>query len=237
VDEFKSYEYAITAGYATRVFDDLGVGVNARFIHSALSPIGTETEKGEGIASTVSFDVALMWRPQGEGIFGKNFSAGFNLQNLGPKVTYIDADQADPLPTNLRVGLGYKILEDEFNSLQFGFDATKLLVRRYDDGTSDPFYEAIFTAWGDSAAFKRIIWSTGLEYWYGSPKLIAIRAGYFHEAQGFGGRQYLTFGAGIRYDIYGFDFSYISPTGPEGSDHPLADTIRFSLLIAWGAGD
>lgn len=239
VDKFKSYEYAITAGYATQAFDDLGLGFNFRFIHSALSPIGTEAEQGNGIASTVSFDIALMWRPQKldlplVGDIGKQFSAGFNLANLGPKVTYVDADQADPLPTNLRLGVGYKILDDEYNNLQFGFDATRLLVKRYDDGTSDPVWKALFTAWGDSASVNRIIWSTGLEYWYGSPRLISLRAGYFHESQGFGGRQYLTFGAGIRYDIYGFDFSYISPTGSEGSDHPLADTIRFSLAIAWG---
>ena len=109
VDKFKSYEYAVTAGYATKAFEDLGLGINLRFIHSALSPIGTESEKGNGIASTVSVDLALMWRPQVLdvpllGDIGKQFSVGVNLSNLGPKVTYVDAAQADPLPTNLRVG-------------------------------------------------------------------------------------------------------------------------------------
>ena len=69
-----------------------------------------------------------------------------------------------------------------------------------------------------------------MEYWYGAPKLIALRIGYFYENPEFGNRKFLTFGAGIRYDIYGFDFSYISA----GPDHPLSDTIRFSLLIGWG---
>ena len=235
IDKFKSFEYAVTAGYATKAYDDLGIGVNLRFIHSALSPIGTESEKGNGIASTVSVDLALMYRPQRLeipviGDVGKKFSAGVDLSNLGPKVTYIDAAQADPLPTNLRVGFGYKFIEDEFNTLTYSLDFSRLLVRRRSDGTSDPFYKALFTAWGDGSGLSKVITSTGMEYWYGAPKLIALRIGYFYESPKFGNRKFLTFGAGIRYDIYGFDFSYISAS----DNHPLSDTIRFSLLIGWG---
>ena len=234
IDKFKSFEYAVTAGYATRAYDDLGIGFNVRFIHSALSPIGTESEQGTGIASTVSVDLALMWRPAVLdvpllGDLGKKFSVGVNLSNLGPKITYIDAAQADPLPTNLRVGFGYRPVEDEYNSLTASLDFSRLLVRRYSDGTSDPFYKGIITAWGDQG-FKKVIVSGGMEYWYGAPKLLALRIGYFYENPQTGARKFMTFGAGIRYDIYGFDFSYINAA--EG--HPLADTIRFSLLIAWG---
>jgi hypothetical protein len=207
--------------------------MNLRFIHSSLSPLGTEAEQGEGIASTVSADISMMYRPTSLvipliGDIGNAFSAGFNLTNLGPKVTYIDADQADPLPTNLRVGFGFKILQDEFNELTYSLDFSRLLVRRRADGTSDPFYKAIFTAWGDGSGLRKVNTSMGLEYWY--DKLIALRIGYFYEDPAFGNRKFLTFGAGIRYDIYGFDFSYISAE----QNHPLSDTIRFSLLIGWG---
>ncbi len=238
VGEFKAYELAGTIGYATRVFDDLGLGLNLRLIHSALSPIGTEQEQGTGKATTVSVDIAAMYRPQSLevpllGDIGKRFSAGFNLSNLGPKVTYIDADQADPLPTNLRVGFGYKLLEDEYNSLQYTLDFSRLLVRRRADCTADDFYKAIFSAWGDGSGLRKVNISTGMEYWYGAPRLIALRVGYFYEDPSFGNRKFLTFGAGIRYDIYGFDFSYISAE----ENHPLSDTIRFSLLIGWGGAD
>jgi len=233
---FKSYEYAVTMGYATRATDDIGLGINLRFIHSALSPIGAEQEKGNGITSTVSVDVAMMWRPTEMNIpligdIGQHFSMGVNLSNLGPKVTYVDAAQADPLPTNLRLGFGYKILSDDYNQLTYSLDFARLLVHRTDDGGSDPLPKSLWTSWFDDPnAWKKIIISTGMEYWYGSPKLIALRIGYFYENPNFGNRQFLTFGAGIRYDLYGFDFSYISA----GPDHPLSDTIRFSLLIGWG---
>lgn len=222
---FKSYEYAVTLGYATLASDDLGIGMNLRFIHSALSPIGAGAEQGTGITSTFSVDLAAQWRPAA--LDGK-LSVGMNLSNLGPKVTYVDADQADPLPTNLRLGAGYKLIEDEYNQLTYSLDLSRLLVYRDSTG-SDALPKSLFTAW-KSGGFKKVIVSTGLEYWYGAPKLIALRLGYFYEAPEYGNRRFLTFGAGIRYDIYGFDFSYISA----GSDHPLSDTIRFSLLIGWG---
>ena len=235
IGRFKSFEFAVTVGYATKAFDDLAVGMNLRFIHSALSPFGTDQEEGEGIASTISVDLAAMYRPTSLdvpliGDIGNKFSAGINLSNLGPKVTYIDADQADPLPTNLRIGFGYKLFDDEFNSLTYSVDFSRLLVRRRPDGTSDPFYKAIFSAWGDGSALRKVNTSMGAEYWYGSPKLIALRIGHFFEDPSFGNRNFTTYGAGIRYDIYGFDFSYISAE----DNHPLSDTIRFSLLIGWG---
>jgi len=79
---FRSYEYAVTAGYATLATDELGIGMNLRFIHSALSPIGTEQEQGSGITSTVSVDLAALWRPE----ILKDLSIGLNLSNIGPKV-------------------------------------------------------------------------------------------------------------------------------------------------------
>ncbi len=243
---FKAYELAVTLGYSTRVFNDLGLGINARYIRSALSPLGTAQEQGSGIANTVSFDLGLMWRPVDLDIgwLDKKFSLGFNLSNLGPKVTYIDAAQADPLPTNLRLGFGYKLLEDDYNSLTYSIDFSRLLVRRrpeiidstggvrrvVQEASVDPLPKSLFSAWSDGSGLRKVNMSMGAEYWYGSPRLIAIRVGHFFEDPSFGNRNFWTFGAGLRYDIFGFDFSYISAA--EG--HPLSDTIRFSLLIGWG---
>lgn len=142
-----------------------------------------------GISSTVSADLALMYRPTKSevpllGDIGNAFSVGVNLSNLGPKVTYVDADQADPLPTNLRVGLGYKLLNDEYNNLTLGLDFSRLLVRRREDQTSDPFYKALVSAWGDGSGMKKVIISGGAEYWYGAPRLIALRLGLLLRASG-----------------------------------------------------
>jgi len=212
--------------------------------------------RDSGVATSVSFDIAGMWRPDYLNIFGweiKNaLSIGANLSNLGPKIYYIDQAQADPIPTNFRLGIAAQIINDEFNSLVFSLDFSKLLVSKTTkevpsgDTTktvseSDDWYQAVFTAWGDQTAseeLRDIVTSMGLEYWYGTPGdfLFALRTGFFYEDPSYGNRKFLTFGAGIRYDIYGFDFSYITTSVfKDGENHPLSDTLRFTVLIGWGA--
>ena len=43
-----------------------------------------------------------------------------------------------------------------------------------------------------------------------------------------GGRKFLTLGLGIKYNNLGVDFSYLST--PQ-NDHPLAETMRFSIAF------
>ena len=246
---FRSFDAALTLGYATKIADDWGLGFNPRLIHSRLSDQPTAEEKGTGVATSVSFDIGMMWRPSSLelpllGDMGDKFSIGFNLSNLGPKIYYIDQSQADPIPTNFRLGFGFNFFKDEYNSLIGTLDFSKLLVSRKTEisngdttqNVSD-FYEAIFTAWGDqpmSEELRDIVTSGGLEYWYGNMNegfMFALRVSYFYEDPSYGNRKFMTFGAGIRYDIYGFDFSYISAAE---DNHPLSDTLRFSVIIGWG---
>jgi hypothetical protein len=163
---------------------------------------------------------------------------------MGPKISYVDAAQADPLPTQLRLGIAYEVLKSEFNSLTLTADFSKLLVNvtpEIVDTTGgqeiilqerevDPWYQAIFTSWkgGISGIAKSIQSSIGAEYWYGNPKLIALRGGFFYEDPSNGNRKFFTLGAGLRYDLYGFDFGYISTIEEQ---HPLANTLRFGLLV------
>lgn len=246
VGTFRSFDAALTLGYATKLGTDWGLGFNFRLIHSQLSDQPTAEEQGSGVATSVSFDISTMWRPEkfvlpliDEDIGGK-FSLGANLSNLGPKIYYIDKAQADPIPTNFRLGFAYKIIDDEFNNLIYTLDFSKLLVSRDSTG-SDEFYQAIISAWGDESfnnELRDIVTSMGLEYVYGTPGdfLFALRTGFFYEDPSYGNRKFLTFGAGIRYDIYGFDFSYITTSVfSNGENHPLSDTLRFTVLIGWGA--
>jgi hypothetical protein len=159
-----------------------------------------------------------------------------NLANVGPKMTYIDKAQADPLPMNLRLGVAYKVLQSEYNNLTFTIDLDRLLVARW-GSTSDEFYKAFYTTWTQgniSEQIRRFDSGLGMEYWYGSPRLIAIRAGYFYEDPREGNRKFMTFGAGIRYDLYGFDFGYISAI--QGQE-PLDGTLRLTLSMGWGGDE
>ncbi len=248
IGTFKSFDAALTLGYATKLSNSWGLGLNFRLIHSRLADKPTEAEQGKGVATSVSFDVAAMWRPEHFevpllGDFGNQFSLGMNLSNLGPKIYYIDQAQADPIPTNLRLGLAARIFQDEFNSLTYTVDFSKLLIGVADSSGKRPdFYKAIFTSWTDrpfSEVMKDVVTSMGLEYWYGNIEegfQFALRAGFFYEDPDHGNRKFVTLGAGIRYELYGFDFSYITTDVFKGSEnHPLSNTLRFTLSIGWGS--
>ncbi len=180
---FHSFDAALTLGYATKLSQDWGLGFNFRIIHSRLSDQPTANEQGSGVATSISFDIATMWRPSKlvlpfiDEDIGNKFSVGLNISNLGPKIYYIDKAQADPIPTNFRLGFAYKIVDDEYNSLYYTLDFSKLLISRKTDTltntvTSRPFYQAIFTSWGDkpfSEELREFQTSMGFEYWYGTP--------------------------------------------------------------------
>lgn len=247
IGTFRSFDAALTLGYATKLSNDWGLGFNFRLIHSRLSDAGAGKEKGEGVSTTVSFDVATMWRPEHLeipflGDVGNNFSLGFNLSNLGPKIYYMQQAQADPIPTSLRVGLAARIFQDEYNSLTYTLDFNKLLIGVADSSGKRPdFYKAIFSSWADrpfADVLKTINTSMGMEYWYGIPSdfMFALRLGFFYEDPDHGNRKFVTLGAGVRYDLFGFDFSYITTDVFKGTEnHPLSNTLRFTLLVGWGS--
>ncbi|RMF60239.1 MAG: hypothetical protein D6748_04565 [Calditrichaeota bacterium] len=223
IGEFTSNEMAFTGSYGVKVKDNLGVGVNLKFVYSRLSPLeGVAAEKGKGIGSTFALDLGVLYHPG----FSKRLSLGLNVSNIGPKITYIDKEQADPIPTNLRLGMAYKLLDSEFNKLTFVYDVNRLLVPRDEEKRVESFMTYFFSTWGDgSDQFKRLTHSLGLEYWY--TNLIALRSGFFYEDPDYGGRKFWTFGGGVYISFFGVDFSYILASV---DDHPLADTMRFSLL-------
>jgi len=234
---FSSNEYSIALTYGTKIMENWGVGLGMRYIRSNLAGgVSVGAEQGEGVANAFAFDVSTLYKFP----FAPKLSIGMNLSNMGPKITYIDAAQADPLPTNLKLGLAYKIIDSEFNKLTVVGDMNKMMVNRKADGTTDPFYTALFTSpWTvkevtetddegnvvkTRSMFNGIV-SGGLEYWY--TDLFALRAGYYWDEPG--KVVYTSFGAGIQYHLYRFDFGYVA--ADEG--HPLSNTMRFSLTIGF----
>lgn len=223
-DKFRSLEFALGVGYSTMLSPDLGAGIMARYIQSNLSSLPVGNQKEEGIGRSVAFDLGVLWKPETDWGMPKDFiTIGANLANIGPKIHYIDIAQADPLPTSFRLGTNLHLVKDEFNDLSVTADIMKLLVNRPSKDEVDPIPKSIVTAWSNGMGLEL---AAGVEYWY--EQLVALRAGYFTESAAGGNRQFLTFGAGIRYDIYGIDFSYIN-TIEEA--HPLANTLRFSIVV------
>ena len=219
---FRTFETALTASYGSKVSDNLALGLNVKFIYSHLADQGTGQEKGSGVATDFALDIGMLYDTI-DPIFRKNLTFGANLSNLGPKMSYIDRAQADPIPTNLKFGFAWDMIDDSFNKLTLAYDMNKLLVRKHANGETDPFYIALATSWTDVPFWQDLIYNMGVEYWYSD--LVALRAGYWNDD--IGKVKPLTYGASFKVSAYRFDFSYISA----GKGHPLTDTMRLSLTI------
>jgi hypothetical protein len=177
--KFISNEFALSFAYGTIVAPDLGVGFQLRYIQSNLTPTSaSQQDAGTGISA--GFDLGLLWKPQTLPYLEDKLALGFNLKNVGPKITYIK--ESDPLPTTLNLGVAFKVLENEFHKLKVSADFNKLLVKR-DSIDSDPVPKSFITAWENPGA----VLSFGTEYTY--EDVVSLRAGYFNEPSQLGDRQ------------------------------------------------
>jgi hypothetical protein len=198
---FDSFEMAVGFSYGTRLDPNLSTGLSAKIIYSHLADQGAGLEKGKGSGSSFALDAGLLYKT-----FIKRLTLGAALTNLGPNIAYIDLNQSDPLPRNLAVGLAYRIVDTPFNRLTATFEINKELV-----GLDDPI----------STELDEAIENMGIEYWYGT--YVALRAGYIYDQAG--DIKTATFGAGLQYGLFRFDFAYI----PSSKDLALANTMRFSM--------
>lgn len=237
---FNSFDLAGGLSVGIPISQNWSIGFGTRFVYSNLAP-GIEVSGQETRAGTsVGIDVATLYRTNVMKVFGRNaqVKAGLNLSNVGSAIQYTDQAQEDPLPTILRVGASYTTdLDDEgYNTLTLAFDVSKLMAKRDTNGTAEDNFSALVNTWSDVNFFngqrdvtlsvlEQFMVGGGLEYWYN--KAFALRGGYFYEHPDNGDRQFFTLGAGLRYNIFGVDFSYIAAK----DDSPLANTIRFSLLV------
>ena len=126
---FTSYMTAFSMSYGALISEKKSFGINAKISYQHLVEIGAGSEKGKGTSLDFGFDIGYLHKDW----LIDDLTFGFNLSNIGPKVSFIDPDQADPQPTNLTLGFNYGIVNSEFNKLNIVYDVDKLLVASYPD--------------------------------------------------------------------------------------------------------
>ena len=80
------------------------------------------------------------------------------------------------------------------------------------------------SAYNFGAHFKRLTWSAGIEYDYNEQ--FFGRVGLYYEDPTVGGRQYATFGAGFKLNVFSLDVAYVLSIA---QNNPLDQTLRFTL--------
>lgn len=228
------------------------MGVALRYIYSNLGfsdASSSETTKG---ASAFAADISgfLTTYP----IIGRNecqWSFGWNISNIGSKVSYNGGNDPAFLPTNLKLGTTFTFPLADYHNLALSLDLNKLLVparpRQSDylteTGENDTqAYEDALQEWKDtspiSGIFKsftdapggakeelrEINYSIGAEYNYNQQ--FFLRAGYYHENEYKGNRQYFGIGAGFSLNVIKLDAAYMIATAQSS---PLDQTLRFTL--------
>jgi len=245
---FRPREFGIDLGYSRKLSEKIGIGVALRYIYSNLAGgqnvNGTTYKAGNSVAGDLSFYY------NGANEIGNGFSAGATVTNLGTKIGYTtDATQKDFIPANLGLGVAYTKVFDEQNKITIGMDFNKLMVPTPPEVgdsiglveyRSIPVVKSWFTSFSDapggfSEELREWTISTGIEYWYQDQ--FALRTGYFYEDKTKGNRKYFTVGAGLKYNVFGLNFSYIIPSGSGVNQNPLSNTLRFSLIFDLGASD
>ena len=246
---YQPNEFAVDAAYSRKLSDNLSLAVAGRFIYSNLT-LGQDAGSSQTRPGTsVAADIGMYYEDEVDvGASDGVFAFGVNISNIGAKISYTTAAQEDFIPTNLRLGPSLRMALDSYNEIEFSLDVNKLLVptppvmdpdnegevlEGMDDDVSvitgifQSFYDA---PGGFNEELRELSFAFGTEYWY--DETFALRAGYFYEDDTKGGRQYVTMGAGLRYNVFALDFSYLVPTGVQS---PLDNTLRFSLYFDFDA--
>jgi len=261
IRDFKPNEFALDMSFGQKFSEKFSGGIAIRYVYSNLTGgqnvLGADSKPGMSVAA----DISLFYTNDDVSIGGKDarFNLGTNIANIGNKMRYTNSDKRDFIPTNLKLGTAYSVDLDKYNQITVALDFNKLLVPtppRYtadgdsliagmnpDVGTATAMVQSFYDAPGDvdndgniisGSVFKEelreINIGGGFEYWY--DQQFAFRTGYFYENYTKGNRQFITLGAGLKYQVLTIDMSYLISTTQQ---NPLANTLRFTLRFALGA--
>lgn len=249
-------EFAIDGSYSLKLSEKFAMAIGARFIHSNLKVASGPTDAAA--ASSFAVDIAGFYQSQeiAYSNFNGRWRAGFNFQNLGPKLSY-DNDEisANFLPANLKLGTGFDFILDDYNKIGINLELNKLLVptpqnpdlngdgtvtdnersQNLDNYRSIGWVSGIFKSFGDapdgfSEEIQETTYSLGAEYSFQDS--FAMRLGYHNENIAKSGLKYFSLGAGFKYTSVKVDVSYLFSASR--IPNPLENTLRFSLTFNFG---
>lgn len=236
------HEFAFDVAYSRRLTQTFSGAVTLRYIRADYSVGSDESTAGNAFSADIAgYNESYFYMGRSEALLG----LGFNISNIGTKISYDGGETSMFLPANLRVGasLGYPI--DIKNTITVSLDMNKLLVptpqlvaidetdeemyKRIDEYNNISSIGGIFKSFGDApGGFKEemqeMVWSLGLEYVYNNQ--FSLRTGYSNENEYKGNRRYITFGAGFRTKAFQIDAAYLVSTA---QSNPLDQTLRLSL--------
>jgi hypothetical protein len=238
------YEMAVDVSYSRKLSELYSMAVTARYIRSDMSDQSDEMIPGNSVAADVS---GYLEKYVIMGNTESLWTFGFNVSNIGTKISYDGGTTNEFIPTMLKIGTGLLYPLDDYNRIGVYLDFGKYLVpslpksrgnteeqqaeydRLKEKYNSMSFMTGIFRSFSDapggfSEELKEIMVSLGAEYSYNEQ--FFLRGGYYYENPYKGNRQYFSLGAGFRMSAFQLEAAYLISTIPS---NPLDQTLRFSL--------
>lgn len=241
------YEMAFDVSYSRKLSESYSMAVAMRYIRSDMGQDSRDDSRVPGNA----FSADIAGYLEKYVILGNSeclWSLGFNVSNIGTKISYDSGETNQFLPTTLRLGTGLLYPIDDFNRIGLYVDLSKYLVPSLPYLTENSSEEeraeyeklkqdyndvsgisGIFKSFSDSpdgfkGELQEVMVSIGAEYSYNEQ--FFLRGGYFYENANKGNRQYFSVGAGFRMSVFQLDAAYLVSTV---QSNPLDQTLRFSL--------
>lgn len=239
------YEMALDVSYSRKLSEAFSMAVALRYIRSDQGADPTaEMVPGNAFSADIAgYLERYVIMGQAEALW----SFGFNVSNIGTKISYDGGGTNQFLPTKLSIGTGLLYPIDDYNQIGAYVDLSKYLVpsepqrtgttqedeqdynNRVEEYNSMSSITGMFKSFGDSplgfkGELQEIMASIGIEYSYNQQ--FFVRGGYYYENENMGNRQYFSFGAGFRMSVFQLDVAYLVSTVPS---NPLDQTLRFSL--------
>ncbi len=236
-------EFAFDISYSLKLNPNYSMAVALRYIRSAQDATG-EQEDGQAFAADIAgYMHKYVMLGSAEGLW----SFGFNVKNIGTKISFDSGATSAFIPTNLGIGTGLLYPIDDYNMIAFNVEANKLLVptpnklgtdateaeqkQATEDYNNTSAIAGIFKSFSDapggfSEELKEIRWSIGAEYSYDDK--FFLRAGYTYLHPTKGALQAFTAGAGFKMSSIRIDASYMMSTVAQ---NPLDQTLRFTLAF------
>ncbi len=239
-------ELSLSGVYALKLSETFSMGVGLKYIRSGLVLRSSDTDLNA--INSFAVDVSGYYRSPEKRYadFKGRYRLGFNITNIGPKVSYTPGDK-DFIPTNLKLGGGFDFILDDYNTIGINLETTKLLVptpphrdvngniTKGEDVANVGWISGIFQSFNDapgglSEEIREFTYAVGAEYLYSNA--FALRGGYYHESKTKGNTQYFTMGGGFKAKAFSIDLSYL--INSSDINHPLENTLRFSLSFDLG---
>lgn len=258
-EQYDPKEMAFDVAYSRIFSEKLSGAVTLRYIYSDLTGganvSGIKTRPGKSVAADLSLFYLSNFNLY---ILDVKHTFGFNISNMGSKITYSESMDKLFLPANLRLGTAFAINLAPNSTVCIITDINKLLVPSLPIYSSDTLGKRtilygkdpnvsvplgmIRSFWDAPGVIKEngersvcleelheIMYSLGAEYWYRN--WYALRCGYFYEHESKGNRKYLTTGIGFRIKAFNMDIGYIIPVYKRS---PYNNTFHFTLSYQTG---